>query len=208
MHGENASLFGSVEIEEFPDARLNRADRGAHLMEPSAPELLDRRDLFCLPNLALKVFPKSGQIEATKHGRARLGEIDLVIDVNAQEIFAKGALFAFFIVAANSFLECEGARKNMRVVCDAKQRSGARGRFDGDGLTGGVQPDLRGRRDANPKLTREFGHRKVVCDDRLDFLVLKLFNLLRTKARGFVGPFLKIALILRTGVELIENLGG
>src|SRR4051812_40268672 len=70
-------LFG-VDIQDFAEGRFHGSHGIAQFVKPIAPELLDRRNLFGLSNLALDISAERGYVEAAEHGGARVDEIDTV----------------------------------------------------------------------------------------------------------------------------------
>jgi hypothetical protein len=59
-HRQNASLLISIDTKKFAEGRFNRSQGIAQFVEPVAPKLLDRRNLFGFTDLALDVFSDAG----------------------------------------------------------------------------------------------------------------------------------------------------
>src|SRR5260370_2441381 len=104
-HRQNASLFISINIKNFAEGRLNRSHGIAHFVEPVAPKLLDRRNLFGLTDLALDVFPERGDVKTTHHCRPNIGEIDLVVHIDAEKILAESAFLTVLACSGDALLE-------------------------------------------------------------------------------------------------------
>ncbi len=107
MRWQDTGFRISVEFENLAETRLYSSYGVAHLMQPGAPELVNGRDVFGLPDLALQVLPESGDIESAKHGYANVGDVDLVVDVDAEDIFTESALLAFLAAVGDALLKRE-----------------------------------------------------------------------------------------------------
>src|SRR5215467_11123616 len=115
-HWQNAGLLISIDIEKFAEGRLNRPHAIAQLVEPVAPKLLDRRNLFGFTVLALNVFPERGDVKTTQHCRPNIGEIDPVVYVDTEQILAERALPALLACNRHTLLEGDGPRNNFGVI--------------------------------------------------------------------------------------------
>jgi hypothetical protein len=80
-----------VDVEKFAECRLNRSHGIAQFLEPVAPELLDRRYVVGLTDLAQDVSPQRGKVKAAQHRAADIREIDPVVDIDTEQILAERA---------------------------------------------------------------------------------------------------------------------
>ena len=116
FHRQNACLLIAIDIEKFAKGRLDGSHRIAQLIEPVAPELLDRRYVVSLTNLAQDVFPQRGKVKAAQHGAPGIAELDLFVHIDTEEVLAERALLAILGGKAYTLLEGDGARKNFGVI--------------------------------------------------------------------------------------------
>src|SRR5262249_18729049 len=88
----------------------------AQFMQPDAPELVYRRYLIGLPNLALDVFSHCGKVKTAQHGSPDISEVDPVVYIDRKKVLAERTFSTILAHKGHALLERDCARKNFGVI--------------------------------------------------------------------------------------------